>query len=214
MINWWEGLDFTLKVLYCVAIPATLIMIIQTILSLFGGFEAGAGVDFSDTSGFDGGAHVGELSDAADGGIMSDGGNPADFSVFSMFTLQGIVTFLTVFGWTAIVSISSGTPPLLSMIIGIAFGVLAMFLVGKLIHASRRLTENGTIDLKNAVGENGRVYIPIPANGTQEGKITLYLQGRYFDTAAIQFGDELLATGTAVVVTDVRNDVLVVEKDR
>lgn len=217
MIDWWNGLDMVLKFLYCVAIPATLILVIQTILSLLGGFEGGAGVDFSDTSGidFNGGSDIGEISDAADMGSsnhFSDGGNPADFSIMSMLSLQGIVTFLTVMGWTSIVAIGSGTPAFPGILVGAALGLLAMYAAAKMIHASRKLTENGTLNLSNAIGETGRVYIPIPASGT--GKITMNVQGRYIEGAAISLGEKTLPTGVMVRVIDVRNDVLVVEEDQ
>lgn len=228
MIAWWDSLETVMKVLYCIAIPATLVMVIQTVLSLLGGFEGGAGVDVSDTSGlsgdlgtdFDGGADIGELADAdvgggdgfADGSFV-DGGNPADFSIASMFSLQGIVTFLTVMGWISIVSINSGADPLLSIIIGCALGLLTMYLVARLMFASRRLTENGTVNIHNAIGESGTVYIPVPAKGNGEGKINLYLQGRYVEVNCISFEGETIPTGTAVRVTDVRNGLLVVERD-
>lgn len=103
MMEWWDSLDTVLKTLYCIALPSTLVLVIQTILSLLGGFEGGGGVDVSDTSGLDfqGGSDIGEMADAADmggPGHFADGGNPADFSIMSMITLQGIVTFLTVMG--------------------------------------------------------------------------------------------------------------------
>lgn len=221
MAEWWNQLDMVLKVLYCIALPATLILVIQTILSLLGGFEGGEGVDFSDTSGldFDGGSDIGEISDASDmSGVddvsqFGDGGNPGDFSIMSMFSVQGIVTFLTVMGWTSIVSISAGTPPLLSILIGVAFGFIAMFAVAKLIHASRKLTENGTLNLRNAIGGTARVYVPIPESGRGEGKVTMNLQGRYVECSAITLGEKRLGTGAVVRIIDLRNDLLVVEED-
>lgn len=218
MIEWWNGLDTVLKILYCIAIPATLVLAIQTILSLLGGFEGGLGVDVSDTSGIDfhGGSDIGEMADAADMGgsnSFSDGGNPADFSIMSMITLQGIVTFLTVMGWSSIVAIASGTSAFVSILVGIALGLAAMYAAARILHASGKLTESGTLDLKNAIGETGRVYIPIPAAGSGTGKITMQLQGRYIEVSAMGFGTEMLPTGEIVRVTDVRNDILIVEKD-
>ena len=37
-----------------------------------------------------------------------DGSNPADFGTMQLFTLQGIMTFLCVFGWTGIICTSLG----------------------------------------------------------------------------------------------------------
>lgn len=220
MIEWWSGLDTVLKILYCIAIPATLVLVIQTILSLLGGFEGGGGVDFSDTSGIDfhGGSDISEMADAADmGGAhtpLGDGGNPADFSIMSMLTLQGIVTFLTVMGWSSIVAITSGTAVFPSILVGVALGFVAMYAAAKILHASGKLTENGTLDLRNAIGETGRVYIPIPAAGNGEGKITMQVQGRYIEGAAMAYGEETLPTGGTVRVVDVRNDIFIVEKDQ
>jgi len=215
IIEWWDGLDGILKMLYCIAIPATLILIIQTILSLHGGFEGGGGVDVSDTSGLD--FHDGSGSGNGDTDwdhTLSDGGNPADFSIMSMLTLQGIATFLTVLGWSSIAAISAGTSPTLSIIVGLLLGFLAMYAAARLIHASRKLVESGNLDLSHAIGETARVYIPIPADGKGEGKITMQLQGRYIECSAMTLESRTLSTGEMVRVTDVRNELLIVEEEQ
>lgn len=215
IVEWWDGLDGILKMLYCIAIPATLILVIQTILSLHGGFEGGGGVDVSDTSGLDfhDGSHIGN-SDTDWDHSFGDGGNPADFSIMSMLTLQGIATFLTVMGWSTIAAVSTGTSPTVSIIVGLVLGFLAMYAAARLIHASRKLVENGTLDLRHAIGESGRVYIPIPSDGKGEGKITMQLQGRYVECSAMTLENRMLATGEMVRVTDVRNELLIVETEQ
>lgn len=233
MIDWWNGLDLLMKVLYCIAIPATLVFVIQTVLSMLSGMDGGAGIDVSDTSGldmggtdmggldgggdlnFDGGADLSELSDGnlGDAKAFVDGGNPADFSQLRLFTLQGVVAFFTVFGWTAILMINGGVSELIGTILGLALGFIAMILVAKLIRFSTKLTENGTMDLRNAIGETGSVYIPIPPSGQGEGKITLYLQGSYSECTAANAGGQPLPTGASVRVVDLRNGILIVEAD-
>ena len=49
MNEWWDGLSLLLKVLYCIAFPSTLILLVQTLLSMFGFHDGGSGHDFSDT---------------------------------------------------------------------------------------------------------------------------------------------------------------------
>lgn len=231
MAEWWNGLDNVLRVLYCIAAPATLLLVIQTVLSVAGGLgDGGEGVNFSDTSGLDMpdsdlDTDWGELADAdvgdlaapeQDGGPMphhTDGSGPGDAAVFRLLTLQTVVAFLTVFSWSAIVSISTGAPALRSIVIGLALGVAAMFLVAKLVQASRRLVENGTVNLKNAIGESGKVYLPIPPESRGEGKIMLQVQGQLAEFSAVTYGKRQLPTGMIVRVTDVLGDALVVEAE-
>ncbi len=219
MLDWWEGLSQVQQVLYCIAIPSTLVLVIQMLLTIIGGSSDG-GIDVSDTSGLD---MPGELdtdavfdggfdADTSDVDIGHDGGNPADFGTLRLFTLQTIITFLTVFSWVAIVCVSSKLSTLVSMLIGTACGLVMMFVVAKIIQLSSKLAENGTLNLKNAIGETASVYLTIPACGDGEGKITMELQGRFCEFDAITEESEAITTGAQVLVTDVRGDALVVER--
>ena len=216
MTAWWESLSSTLRILYCIAAPSTLILVIQTLMSLLGGLDGGAGANPSDTSGLDldlpeGGADFDapDLSDLD----YPDGSSHSDSTLFRVFTLQGIVAFLTVFSWSTIGAISSGAPPTGSIAVGIALGAAAMLAIAKLVQATSRLTENGTIDLKNGIGERGQVYIVIPANGGGAGKVMLKVQSSLVECAAVTRSAEPLETGAPVRVIDVIGDTLVVERD-
>lgn len=212
MTQWWNELDTILKVLYCIAIPSSIILIIQTILSLIGFGDGGSGVDVSDTSGLDMG-DVDIDTDIGDSDInIGDGSNPADFSTMRLFTLQGIIAFFTVFSWSAIATIASGTPEYIGIIVGFVLGIITMIAVAKLVQLSSKLNENGTLNIKNAIGETATVYLPIPANKSGEGKITASVQGRFTELNAVTSGHEL-KTNAKVRVTDVIGDVVVVEED-
>lgn len=225
MQAWWEGIGLIQQVLYCIAIPSTLVLILQMILSMMGGANDG-GVDVSDTSGLDmsgemdvdaafdadlGGEACDVCGEVHDGGEMHDGGNPADFGNLKFLTLQTIVTFTTVFGWVGIVCVSAGLAVPVSMLIAVACGLAMMFVVAKLVQVSAKLAEDGTINLKNAVGETATVYLTVPPKGEGEGKVTMQLQGRFCEFEAVNAGAAALATGTQVLVTDVLGDTLVVE---
>lgn len=103
MNEWWDGLSLLLKVLYCIAFPSTLILLVQTLLSMFGFHDGGSGHDFSDTSGLDldvdanisghGDVDIGHCTHDIGCDHNVDGGNPADFASMRMFTLQTIVAF-------------------------------------------------------------------------------------------------------------------------
>ena len=232
MNEWWEGLSTVLKVLYCIALPSTLLLLIQTLLAIIVGAHAGgAGFDVSDTSGIDfdgGGMHGGfdvhtDISGAAmhdmslghdmAGGHSVDGGNPSDFGTMRMFTLQTSVAILTVFSWTTIVAIQGGLPQGLAFAIGFALGFIVMFAIAKIVQLSAKLAENGTLDVRNCLGLTGTVYIPIPGKGQGEGKVNVTVQGQLRELSAVTAGEETIRTGTQVRVTDLRGDTVVVERE-
>lgn len=215
MQEWWEGLSSALRVLYCIAVPSTLILLLQMLLTMIGGHSDG-GVDISDTSGIDMPDDLdfdlngdGVPDDMPD---VIDGGNPADFGNLRLLTVQTIVTFLAVFGWVSIVSISSGTGVLAGSLIGAVCGLAMMLLVAKMVQASRKLAENGILNLKNAIGETATVYLMIPPKNEGSGKVTMQLQGRFGEFDAVSVGEQSIPNGARVIVTDVQGDVLVVEQ--
>lgn len=227
MTEWWESLSTLVRVLYCIAVPSTLILLLQTILSI-SGFGGDSDINISDTSGIDmgdiSGADFGDVGDIGDIGDLGDVSDlsadvpDADIHVHSsysslqLFTVQGIVAFLAVSGWVSIAALSSGVPSAGAIPLGLVAGFFAMYGIAKLVQISKKLTENGTIDFRNAIGENATVYIPIPPAGEGEGKVTLTLQGRFMECSAVSNEREMLKTGTAVRVTDLNGEVLVVER--
>ena len=43
--DWWNNLQLVEQILYCIAVPASLILIIQTVMMLLGLGEGGEGID-------------------------------------------------------------------------------------------------------------------------------------------------------------------------
>ncbi|MGN0610401.1 MAG: NfeD family protein [Ruminiclostridium sp.] len=224
MIEWWQSLGIAQQVFYCIAIPATLIIVIQTILLMLGMGHGGEGVEISDTGGLDldGGGDIGDISGdisdipAHDGCAhteLGDGSAPADFGVMQLFTLQGIMTFLCVLGWTGVICSVLGLHPAIATAIGLVLGFLAMLGVAKVLQLSRKLTQNGNIDMKKLLGKTAGVYIPIPANNSGHGKVTVSFGERFTELDAVTDEDGIIPTGTQVRIIDVRGDVVVVEKD-
>lgn len=236
MAEWWDSLSILLKVLYCIAVPSTLVLLLQTIFSV-AGFGHDADINISDTSGIDMGGDIDldintdidtsfDVDVSADAGVDTDadicpeGDTDAaihvhgDFAPLRLFTVQGIVAFFAVSGWVSIAAVSGGMPAAGGIPLGIIAGFFAMYGIAKLIQISRKLTENGTIDFRNAIGETAAVYIPIPPEGEGEGKVTLTLQGRFMECSAVSCEREMLKTGTQVRVTDLNGETLVVERMR
>lgn len=207
MVEWWNGLEMFLKVLYCIAIPATVILILQTILLIIGFGDGGDG----DISGADGGVDLDAGGDYAtsDNELIPADSNASDFSITSLFTIQGMVALFCVFGWSAIIARVGGLHIALCIMIGMVLGIGAMFGVSKLIRISTKLASNGAIDYNNAVGLTATVYIKIPSGGKEHGKVNLTIQERLVEADAITFGDEEIPTGAQVKITKAQGDTLV-----
>ncbi|MBE6872925.1 MAG: hypothetical protein E7493_03325 [Ruminococcus albus] len=239
---WWDGLSGLLKVLYCIAFPSTMLLLIQTLLAMFGIHHGGH--DISDTSGLDmhtdigghdfnishdighdiGGHHSFDIHHDVSAHHDVSGHDSGDFhdhsfndhvtdSSMHFFTLQTVVAFLTVFSWSSIVLVGSNVHKAVALTVGTLLGVMTMAIVAKMVQLSMKLAENGTLDLRNAIGESATVYIPCPPKNQGMGKITMTLQGQMIELGAFNEGDEILKTGTQVVVVDVRGDDVIVEKD-
>lgn len=216
---WWNGLKLTEQILYCIAVPASLILIIQTILMLIGLGNGGEGFNPSDTSGLD-------APDSFDTDMSFDGSadidtdlsnhdisNPSDIADFRLLSVQSVIAFLTIFGWSGITAISNGMPEWAALLLAAALGFGAMFLVAKIIQWSSKLAQNGTFNVKNLLGESGTVYIPIPEKGKGTGKINISCGERFMEYDAVTEEQETLKTGTAVRVVDIiSGSTLVVEK--
>ena len=88
-----------------------------------------------------------------------------------------------------------------------------MYGVAKLLQATAKLAQNGTLNVKNLLGASGTVYLVIPADGKGSGKVTVTTDERCLEFDAITESGEALPDGTPIRVTDIRTgNVLVVEK--
>lgn len=210
MLQWFSS-DPVLAMLYVLAIPATVILLLQTILLLFGLGGEDGDLD-SDTSGLDdadAGTFADEVPDEAD--VDAEGGFDGDTGL-RLITVRGIVAFFAVGGWSGITAIQLGASRLLAVFIALAMGVAALFIVALFFKWILRMRHNGTMKLSNAVGSIGEVYITIPANSTGSGKINVILQSQLSELTAVTTADRALKYGEKVRVTGtIGENTLIVE---
>ena len=90
---------------------------------------------------------------------------------------------------------------------GAAFGagVGMMLLVAWLFSLQAKLHQDGNVRPEGAVGKNARVYLTVPGQNSGKGKITVSLQERTAEYAAVTDGTEL-PTGTDVIVERMVNE--------
>ena len=76
-----------------------------------------------------------------------------------------------------------------------------------------KLTDDGTLKLKNAVGKLGEAYLPIPENRNGYGKVQVKVQGSLRELQAMTDMNEAIPTGAIVEVLEViNNEILLVKK--
>ncbi|MDR1131633.1 MAG: hypothetical protein LBL15_04370 [Oscillospiraceae bacterium] len=206
---WWESLTVLEKTAACIAFPATLILLIQTLMQLFGlGGGAGEELDIHDGDA----SHI-DLYDG-EAGDTQDGSEPAD-SGLRVFTVRGYVTFFTVFGWGFLALSRSGTAQSPALVIAFILGVFALVLTGLILCWSMKLQADGTVKFSNAVGQTGRVYLSIPPSRSGPGKVNVVIQERYSECDAVTDEETAIETGSEVVVMGVTgHNMLIVRRKR
>ena len=190
MINWWNELLLIQQIFALIALPSTLLIVIQTVLMLIGiGGDSGADADV----------------DIDDGIEVPDDG-------LAIFSVRGVTSMLCITGWVAVALLETSLPQGVSIAIAIACGVATLIGMAYLMRAVYRLQSSGNIDIENCVGKIGEVYIPIPSTGNGSGKINLTVQEKFSEFTAITTSGEQLKTGAFVRVVAVsESGVLVVE---
>lgn len=214
-IEWWNSLELASQVFYCIAIPATLILLIQTVLMFFG-FENDADgdldMDLPDTD-----MDV-DLSDAdIDGGIFGEDAitetpDLAGLESLHIFTVRGIIAFLVIFGWMGVVLQEAGLNLFITLPIAAICGFAMMFIIAYLFRSVMKLRSNGTADNRNAVGAAGKVHLTIPPSRTGEGKVHVMLQGAYVERNAVTDETESIPTGCEIIVVGVSGQTSLVVK--
>ena len=183
--TWWAGLSLVMKILWSVTLTASLIFIIQSILT-FVGADADSNFDV-------------DVDTSADGGDLSniEGGS-------NLYTFRNFVNFILGFGWSAILlqdGITS-TPLLIfvSALIGVALVAAVMYLFKWL----SSMQQSGNINLqKSAAGCEGKTYLTIPAARKGTGKVQITISGAVREYDAVTESDTPLKTGTPIRVVDV-----------
>lgn len=168
-------------VLWIMAIAGTAMFVLKTALLLLG---ADHGAD-SDSGGMDIGHVDAGHTDA--GGVDADhgGDHPGDHgpgshtsdAAFTLLSVQSLSTLCMGTGWMGLSGLRSfGLNEIQALVVGLAFGLLLVLLMGKLLQKVRRLESSGTLIIQGAVGLSGTVYATVPEKG--RGQIQIVLQGR------------------------------------
>lgn len=182
--SWWADLSLVMKILWSVTLTASLVFIIQSILTFIG---ADADTDF-DT----------DVDVSMDGSDLSniDGGS-------NLYTLRNFVNFILGFGWSAILLQDSITSVALLILVSALIGIALVAAVMYLFKWLAGMQQSGNINLQRAAaGCEGKVYLTIPAARAGMGKVQIAINGAVREYDAMTENEEALKTGTPIRVVD------------
>ena len=188
MMDFFANMDPYLKALWFIAIPVSLIFIIQLILTLIG-------MDASDCADVD-------FDGDFDGGDMP----------FQLFSFRNLINFLIGFSWGGIAFFDKVQSKFLLTIIALIIGTGMLVMFFFIIKQIMKLAQDNTMQISSAIGETATVYLIIPGENKGKGKVHVKVNETLREVEAVTDG-ETLPTGSLVKVIDVINDnILKVEK--
>ena len=193
--TWWAELSPVMKLLWGVTLSASLIFVIQTVMTFLG-----ADADSTD---FD--VDVDTSMDGSDLSNIEGGSN--------LYTFRNFVNFFLGFGWTAILLEKSVQSTALVIILAVLVGVGLVIAVLYLFKWLSSMQQSGNINVyKAAVGCQGKCYLRIPAERGGEGKVQITIQGAVREYNAITDGDEIKTGASVKVLEAVDANTLLVEE--
>ena len=193
--TWWASLSVVMKILWGVTLTASLIFIIQSIMTFIGADAGEGGIDADIDTGFD--------SDVAD--AAAEGGT-------NLYTFRNFVNFILGFGWSAILLQEKIRSVPLLLVVSVAVGVALVAIVMYLFKWLSSMQQSGNINVyKTAVGRIGSTYLTIPGERKGEGKVQISINNSVREYNAVTDGDPL-RTGTQIRVVEVLSpDTMLVE---
>jgi len=114
------------------------------------------------------------------------------------------------FGLAGLYVLKSDGGPSMSVVAGAIAGGFSMYFTGKLFELFVTLQQDGTTDLSESIGSQGRVYLRIAADGVGQVTVNVNEAQRTYN-AKSEDGTEI-GTDSFIEVVDVIGEVLVVKR--
>ena len=191
MMDLFNSLEPLQKFFWTIACCASLVFIIQTIMT-FVGLGTDADVD------------AGPLDGSVDS--MEDG------ALSGVFSFRNLVNFLLGYGWAGVLLHDSIEKGWLLQLIAIAVGLVFVLAFVFMFRQVMKLSHDGSFKMQEAVGLKADVYLRIPAARTGRGKVQVSVKGSIHEIDAMTDNDTEIATGGQVQIVEVLGDDLLLVK--
>lgn len=184
------------------AIVGGFIMVVQFLMMIFG-FG-----DFNDVDAPGDAPDINLDGGDVDAGDTDVGSGDADVGSGSMISLARFLSFRVIvaasafFGVIGLWADSAKFHPIVSFAAALIGGWVAGAAVAFVMGFINKLQSSGNIKMESAIGKSATVYIPIPENKSNTGKIQLTIQGRIEEMEAMTPGPAL-PSGTTVIIKEI-----------
>lgn len=186
-MDFFDNLEPLLRTFWYIAIPISLIFLIQTIMTF-------AGVDATDG-----------LEADFDGDLGSS------HEPFQLFSFRNLINFLLGFSWAGIsfynLIENHIVLTIIAFLIGTAFVAVFFFIIQQII----KLSEDNSFRISSTLNQVGSVYLSIPEHKSGKGKVQISIKGAFYELDAIT-ENEKIKTNETVKIIGVENNTLIVEK--
>lgn len=191
-----------LSLFWIFAITGSLVLIIQSILLLIG---------FGEDGDVDGGLDVdGDVDVDVD--FDSEGMDSLEGGLeFPFFTLKSLTGFIGGFGWGGLIMLKAGKTVSASIIVAFIVGIILSLSVSSLLFLLSKLKNSGNLNLRNALGKTGSVYLFIPEKEQGTGIVQVVVQDSLRELKAVSKGEKI-PTGARIKVVGVEDSIVVVKK--
>jgi membrane protein implicated in regulation of membrane protease activity len=187
MTDFFSNMDMLLRTFWFIAIPTSLIFIIQTIMT-FVGLDASEGVEADFDSNLDGGD-----------------------TPFQLFSLRNLINFLLGFSWAGVSLYKSITNHNLLIFIAFIVGFVFLMLFFLIIRQVTKLAEDNSFKFEYTIGKTAQVYLPIPENKMGKGKVLISIQGSTHELEAISENQRIESNQLVKVIKLESGNILVVQ---
>jgi hypothetical protein len=136
--------------------------------------------------------------------VMSSDGS------FDAMTFQGVMAFMMFFGLAGLYTMNSDGSDSLAIAAGAIAGGASMYGTGKIFQVFFALEASGNVEISEAIGVRGSVYLRIPEGGI--GQVQIELGGALKTYNAKSEDGQGIATGDFIEVVDTITSTLVVKR--
>jgi len=187
--SWWAGLALANKIYWGIAVPFTILFLLQLLLSFFGGGE--------------------HPDDTPDVDVTSDHGIP-----FQFITFKNMVGFFTIFAWTGLACLDAGFSQGITLLVSSVSGIAMMCLMGGIYYLLSRAGADGTLKMESAIGQVGEVYLTIPSRRRNTGKVQIKVMGSLRTLDAMTDADHDIPNGKLISVSEIINDSILLVNEK